>query len=164
MDKTEQLKNECHTIEDNARHTADAHYYTASWNKKLAFCFEVVPAVIAALSSLLIVGEIIPAWWGWLTVVSAVTTAVGVVLSPHKTYYEELKAGKNFTTIKNQAKTLCNTYAHHYTIEQFFDAVKTLNDKYDQLVQISPPTEEWAYTKAQEKNNTREQNGEPSTH
>lgn len=155
MEKTEQLQNECNIIEDNARHTADAHYYAASRSKRLAFWTEVAPATIAAFSSLLVVGEVIPSWWGWLTLVSSVIAAVGVVLSPHKTYYEELKAGKNFTTIKNQAKTLSNTYAHHYTVEQFLDAVKVLNDKYDQLVQISPPTEEWAYAKALEKNKSR---------
>jgi len=152
MNKIELLQKECGTIEDNARHTADAHYFSATWNRRLAFWFEMVPASVAAFSSLLVVGEVIPSWWGWLTLVSSVIAAVGVVLSPHKTYYEDLKAGKNFTSIKNQAKTLSHTYSHQYTEGQFFDAVKNLNERYDQLVQVSPPTEEWAYEKALGKN------------
>ena len=154
MNKIELLQKECNAIEDNARHTADAHYFSATWNRKLAFWFEMAPASVAAFSSLLVVGGVIPAWWGWLTLVSSVITAVGVVLSPHKTYYEDLKAGKNFTSVKNQAKTLSNTYSHHYTEDKFFEAIRNLNERYDQLVQVSPPTEEWAYKKALDKNKT----------
>lgn len=157
MNKIELLKKECEVVEDNARHTADAHYYSATRNRRLAFWFEVAPASIAALSSLLVVGEVVPDWWGWLTVISSVIAAVGVVLSPHKAYHEDLKSGKNFTSIKNQAKTLSSTYAHQYTEGQFFEAVKSLNDRYDQLVLISPPTEEWAYEKAREKSSKRNQ-------
>ncbi len=155
MNKIELLQKECGMIEDNARHTADAHYYSASWNRRLAFWFEIAPASVAALSSLLVVGEVVPDWWGWLTLISSVITAVGVVLSPCKAYYEDLKSGKSFTSIKNQAKTLSNTYVHQYTDSQFFDAVKNLNDRYDQLVLMSPPTEEWAYEKACQKSSKR---------
>ena len=86
MNKTEILKNECKTIEDNARHTAEAHYLIAAKSKRTAIILEVIPALIAASSGLLVVGEIIPIWWGWLTVVSASVTATSSIISPHKSY------------------------------------------------------------------------------
>ncbi len=151
MNKTEILKNECKTIEDNARHTAEAHYLIAAKSKRTAIILEVIPALIAASSGLLVVGEIIPIWWGWLTVVSASVTATSSIISPHKSYYENLNAGKAFTVVKNRAKSLNETFANLSAEEELCKEVKALSEYYNQLVLLTPPTQEWAYKKAERK-------------
>lgn len=154
MNNIENLKNECRTIEDNARHTAEAHHILASRSKTQAFWFEVVPAVIASLSGLLVVGEVIPVWWGWVTVVSAVITATSSIVSPHKSYYENLNAAKSFTVVKHRARSLHATFALTMTEQEFIKEVRGLSDYYNQLILLTPPTQEWAYKKAVKKLST----------
>lgn len=152
----EALKSECRTIEDNARHTAEAHHILASRSKRVAFWFEVVPAVLASLSGLLVVGQIVPVWWGWITVVSAVIVATSSVISPHKFYYENLNAAKSFTVIKHKARSLHSSFAGFHDDKEFYKEVKMLAESYNQLVLLTPPTEEWAYKKAMKKLSERE--------
>jgi hypothetical protein len=151
MNNLENLKNECRTIEDNARHTAEAHHILASRSSTLAFWFEIIPAVAASLSGLLVVGEVIPAWWGWITVVSAVITATSSIVGPHKTYYENLNAAKSFTVIKHKARSLHSSFASTYNEQDYIKEVKSLSDYYNQLILLTPPTQEWAYKKAVKK-------------
>jgi len=151
MSNLEDLKGECRTIEDNARHTAEAHHILASRSKTVAFWFDIIPAVGAALSSLLVVGEVIPTWWGWLTVVSAVVSATSSVVSPQKSYYENLNAAKSFTVVKHRARSLHESFASSLPEAEFLKEVRGLSDYYAQLVLLTPPTEEWAYKKAVEK-------------
>lgn len=151
MNNIENLKNECRTIEDNARHTAEAHHILAARSKTQSFWFEVVPAVIASLSGLLIVGEVIPVWWGWVTVVSAVVTATSSIVSPHKSYYENLNSAKSFTVVKHKARSLHESFVSLYTEQELFKEVKLLSDYYNQLILLTPPTQDWAYNKAVKK-------------
>lgn len=151
MTNTEKLMNECQTIEDNARHTAEAHHILAARSKRIAFWSEVLPAVIATLSGLLIVGEVVPVWWGWLTVVSAVIAATSSVVSPQKSYYENLNSAKSFTVVKHKARSLRSSFASFYSEQELLKEVRTLSENYNQLILLTPPTEEWAYRKAEKK-------------
>lgn len=157
MNNIDNLKKECQTIEDNARHTAEAHHILASRSKTMAFWLEVVPAVIASLSGLLVVGQAIPAWWGWLTVVSAVVTATSSVVSPHKSYYENLNSAKSFTVVKHRARALHESFASFHSEQELYKEVCKLSESYNQLILLTPPTEEWAYQKAVKKLAKREE-------
>ena len=156
MNNIDHLKKECQTIEDNARHTAEAHHILASRSQTMAFWLEVVPAVIASLSGLLVVGQVIPQWWGWVTVVSAVITATSSIVSPHKSYYENLNSAKSFTVIKHRARSLHCSFATFYNENELLKEVKSLSEYYNQLVLLTPPTQEWAYRKAVKKLSERD--------
>src|SRR3989338_2913187 len=148
----EDLKNECRTIEDNARHAAKAHHIIASWSKRKAFWLEITPAISAALFvSLLVVGEQVPEWVGWIAVVSAIFSATNSVMSPQKSYYENLNAAKSFIVVKNKAHMLASSLAGCYTEKELCEAVKAHAETYNQLILVTPPTEEWAYKKAVDK-------------
>jgi hypothetical protein len=110
-----------------------------------------VPAIIAASSGLLVVGQVIPVWWGWATVVSAVVTATTSIVSPQKSYYENLNAAKSFTVVKNKAHALHAAFASSLTETELFKEIRNLADYYDQLVLLTPPTAEKAYKKAVKK-------------
>ena len=100
-----------------------------------------VPASIAALSGILVVGKVVPIWWGWLTVIAAVVSAVGNVLSPTKTYYEHVNAAKNFIAIKHRARALYQTFAASMTDGQYHLAVQFLLQEYTDLIRFAPPTD-----------------------
>lgn len=144
----ENLKNECKIIEENCTYTAEVHYILASDHKCRATGFQVIPAVVAALSSMLVVGEVVSAWWGWLTVISAVVSAVGNVLDPQKGYYDHLNAAKNFTVIKHRARALRETFSEGMNDEKFMVEVKMVHDQYNDLVRFVPPTTQKAFEKA----------------
>lgn len=147
----EKYLNECKIIKENCEYTAEAHHIIAAHNKKLSIGFQLVPAIIAALSGVLVVGTIIPIWWGWLTVLSAVVAAVASVLDPLKTYYDHLNAAKNFTALKHEARGLRDTFSFSMEDREFFTAVKNLHDKYNDLIKFVPPTDEKSFNKGRER-------------
>ena len=144
----EHFKQECKIIQENCTYTAETHHILASDHKCRATAFQVIPAVVASLSSLLVVGKVIPAWWGWLTVISAVVSAVGNVLDPLKGYYDHLNAAKNFTVIKQRARALGETFSENMNDEKFGAETKVLHDQYNDLVRFVPPTTQKAFEKA----------------
>ncbi len=149
--KIEQLNIECKTIEDNARYTATAHHIVANNSKGLSFWLESAPAVIASISGLLVVGQIVPVWWGWLTLVSSVVTATTSIIGPQKNYYENLNAAKSFTIIKHKARSLRESFSSFLSEDEYIKEVKNLNESYNQLILLTPPTQEKAYKKATKK-------------
>lgn len=145
------LAKECKTIQDNCIYTAETHHIIASRNEKIAFWSQLAPAVIAALSGLLIVGQIIPVWWGWLTVISSVITAVANVLNPYKGYYDHLNAAKSFTILKQDARALCQTFSNGMNEKEFSAAVKDLHDRYNDIVRFTPPTDNKSFEEARKR-------------
>lgn len=147
----EKYLNECKIIKENCEYTAETHHIIAARNKNLSIGFQLVPAIIAALSGVLVVGAVVPIWWGWLTVLSAVITAVASVLNPLKAYYDHLNAAKNFTALKHEARGLKDTFSSNMEDKEFFIAVKNLHDKYNNLVKFVPPTDEKSFNKGRER-------------
>lgn len=143
--------NECKTIVENCTYTAETHHIIAIRNKKLSLGFQLTPAVIAALSGLLVAGKVIPDWWIWLTVLSSVVTAVASVLNPLKEYYDHLNAAKNFTVLKHETRALKDVFGSNMKDEDFFLTVKNLHDKYNELVRFVPETNNKLFKKAQKR-------------
>lgn len=147
----DQLIQECKTIQQNCTYTAEAHHIIADDSKYLSQVFQVIPAIGAALLGTLVVGEVVPKWVGWLSVISAVIAAVGSVLDPHKTYYEHLNAAKHFTALKHEARSLRNAFSFGLSDEDLENRVRSLGDAYGQLIRFVPPTTKEAFEKAQER-------------
>jgi len=147
----EKYLNECKVIKENCEYTAEAHHIIAARNKRLSIGFQLVPAIIAALSGILVVGAVVPIWWGWLTVLSAVVTAVASVLNPLKTYYDHLNAAKNFTALKQEARGLKDTFSSTMEDKEFFSAVKNLHEKYNNLIKFVPPTDKKSFSEGRER-------------
>jgi len=147
----EKYLNECKIIKENCEYTAETHHIIAARNEKMSVGFQLIPAIIAALSGILVVGMIVPIWWGWLSVFSAVIVAVASVLNPLRAYYDHLNAAKNFTALKQEARALKDTFSSDMVDEEFFRAVKNLHDKYNNLIKFVPPTDEKSFNKAKER-------------
>jgi len=136
----EKFIDECKQIRQNAEYTAETHHWIASWNRGLAYAFQIVPAAIAAVTSSLVAAGIQPSSWLWATVISSVVAAVASVLDPNKQYQDHLLAAKSFTIMKHDARFLHDAKSHRMTDAEFCVAVDNLHEKYNELVRVSPPT------------------------
>jgi hypothetical protein len=131
---------ECKQIQQNCTYTAEAHHRIARWNKGLSYVFQIIPAVIAAITSALVAASIKPPSWLWATVVASIISAVATIVDPNKKYQEHLSTAKSFTTLKHDARFLHEAKAQTMTDEAFCVAVESLHDKYNELVKMAPPT------------------------
>jgi hypothetical protein len=144
----EQYLKECNTICQDCTYTAETHHIIARKNKRLQIWLQLVPAVSAAFFSLLVVGTPVPAWVGWLAVISAVVTAVASVLNPLKEYYDHLNAAKNFTTLKHDARSLENTFSERMDDNALAVAVENLHQRYNDIIKLVPPTDKKSFEEA----------------
>jgi hypothetical protein len=131
---------ECKIIQQNCTYTAEAHHHLAIWNRGLAYAFQIIPAVIATVTSVLVVANAEPRSWLWATVIASAISAVTTVLDPNKKYLDHLNAAKNFTVIKHDARFLCEAKSHNMGDEAFRIAVENLHEKYNDLIKMTPPT------------------------
>jgi hypothetical protein len=131
---------ECKQLKQNAEYTAEAHHWIASWNRTLAYIFQIIPAIIAAITSSLVAAGIQSTSWLWATVIASVTAAIASVLDPNKQYQDHLLAAKAFTILKHDARFLHEAKSQTLSDEAFCLAVQNLHDKYNETVRVSPPT------------------------
>ncbi len=142
---------ECDAVEQNCIYTGEAHHIIADKQYWLSIGFQIVPAVIAAVLGVLVGSGTVPFWFVWLSVMSAVIAAVGNVLNPLKSYYDHLYAAKNFTTLKQDARALRDTFSSPMSDSEYIAAAKTLHDRYNDLVRFAPPTEKKAFEEARKR-------------
>ncbi len=143
--------NECNQIKQNAEYTAETHHIIANNSKTWAFWIQLIPALLTAGSVFLTVGEVVPSWWIWITASSAFVTAFGTVKNPLEDYYSHLMAAKNFTAIKHDARSLWEVFSKNMTDKEFFQSTKSLHDRYNELVRVSPPTNDKSFEKARKR-------------
>src|SRR6266536_1644404 len=99
----EKFIEECKIIQQNCTYTAETHHQMASQRRRLTYSVQLVPAVIAAISSSLgnlgTLNAILPPNYlpllPLLTLVSSITVAVSTVMDPNKSYQENINAAKN---------------------------------------------------------------------
>ena len=144
----EKYLDECGIIQQNCTYTAEAHHIMALAAKRKAFYLEVVPAVIAAVTSTLVTTGIVGIWLLPFTIVSATVSAIAAVLNPNKTYQEHLSAARNFTTVKHDARFLRESQSVKMSDDLFALAVDNLHQKYNELLKAVPPTDQGSFEKA----------------
>lgn len=144
----EKYISECSAIEQNCTYTAETHHIIATKQKALSAWFQVIPAVVSALLGVLVGTGIVPFWFIWLSVISAIVAAVGNVLNPLKEYYDHLNAAKNFTCLKQDAYSLRETFCCSMSEAECHATVKSLHDCYNDLVKFAPPTDNDSFEKA----------------
>ncbi len=97
------------------------------------------------------VGQIVPSWVGGVVLVIAIVTAVGTVMNPQQGYFEHLSAAKAFTAIKHDARALQEVFGVSASDRENAASLRGLHDRYNDLVMMSPPTEDWAFDKARQR-------------
>ncbi len=141
---------ECARIEENSTYTAETHHILAKRQRLWYKVFQLIPAIATAVIGTLTVGQVVPRWFGILGLITAVVTAVGTVLNPQQHYYEHLSAAKAFTAMKHDARAV-REFGEQSTNEELTVSVKSLHDRYNDLVRIAPVTEDWAFERARKR-------------
>jgi hypothetical protein len=134
----EKYLDECKVIRQNCTYTAETHHTVALSAKRKAFWLEVVPAIIAAISSALVAAGFF----------SASVSAITAVLNPNKAYQDHLAAAKSFTALKHDARFLCNSQSVRLGDEALALAVENLHQRYNELLKSTPPTDSRSFERA----------------
>ncbi len=144
----EKYIDECKQIQQNCTYTAETHFQIALYNRRLAYIFQIIPAVIAAVTSSLVAANVTPASWLWITVIASVVSAVATILDPNKQFQDHLNAANNFTVLKHDARFLHEARSQRMSDDALTVAVENLHEKYNELVKITPPTDGKFFEKA----------------
>jgi hypothetical protein len=112
--------------------------------------FQLIPAIATAIIGTLTVGQVVPRWVGVVGLITAVVTAIGTVLNPQQNFYEHVNAAKSFTSMKHDARAI-REFGELSSDQEFSVSVKSLHDRYNDLVKIVPVTEDWAFEKARKR-------------
>jgi hypothetical protein len=144
----EKYVEECKVLKQNCTYTAEAHHLMAASFRRQAFWFQLVPTIIAIISSAMATLGTPSELKLILTLVSSIIAAVATVLNPNKIYEEHLSAAKALTALKHDARFLAETEATHVSEEGFVERVRNLHEKYNTLIQALPATNAKYFEKA----------------
>lgn len=140
---------ECRQIHQNATYSAETHHRMAARDRRLSTWLQVVPAIVATITSGLVASGVSPHSLLWLTVTAAAISAVASIWNPQKSYQDNLAAAKGFTTIKHDARFLHEAKSTSMTDAEFRLAVQYLHEKYNELVKVVPATDPESFAEAQ---------------
>lgn len=137
----ERLVTECKRIQEDSTYTAEVHHIMSNKLNKRAFWCKLIPASITVLTAFtLLVGS--PNWVAWVTLLSGAITMLNIFMSPQARAREHLIAAKNFTVLKHESRSLHESFRGFLTKDEFFNAVRLLREKYNLVVQFTPPTDD----------------------
>lgn len=142
---------ECKKIRQNANYTAEAHYYLAQQAKKKVLWLEIIPSIVIVLSNLLILSGVSNIYCLSLSIIASTVIATAAFLNPNLEYGNHLSAAKAFNLIKNDASFLCDTELDVIDEEDFIIKTKKLRDKYNNIIQLSPSTDEKSFNHGKER-------------
>jgi len=144
------LINEYRRIEDDCKYSAEAHYIIAADADRVSFFVKIIPAIAAGVSgTALLLGA--PNWVAWFSVISGVAFALESIIGPEKKREEHSQAGKHYTALKHESRSLYQTFHKEIDRKSFATHVQILRERYNMITKLTPQTT----LKAFEKGRTR---------
>jgi hypothetical protein len=149
-EKIQNLINECKQIEEDSLYTAEVHYIIGHKQKVRASWLKFIPALITIGTCFaLLIGA--PNWVTWITLFSALSAVINILLEPEKEAKNHFTAAQNFTILKHEARSLYETFIDFMDEKDFYHEVRKIRDKYNLYVSLTPPTDdEKAWEKARQ--------------
>lgn len=145
------LLKECSHLEEYSTYNAETHHQVEAPLRKIGRALNIAPAVVTAILGGLTATGCLPLYGAWLTALSAVFTALATGLDPLARADAHLRAAKEWSVLKHDARRLRDTFSSGLTDEALAPSVKALTDRYNELVLRSPPTTDAAFQKARAK-------------
>lgn len=128
------LVSECQTVADNSLYNAQAHFILADIKEANARLLLILPSAVAGLCGILTaVG--LPSWLGAFSALGGFTVAVATILGVDKEPNEHRKAAAQWTALRHEARSLCETYFKELPRDQFLAEVRRIDDRYNSLCQ-----------------------------
>jgi hypothetical protein len=141
------LRNECILIEGSSTYYAETHHIQSKYQQLWYKLFQLIPAMVTAVIVTLTVGQVVPRWVGIVGLVTAVVTATGTALNPQQSYTEHVTAARAFKVMKDEACAILE-FSELSTSEELTISVKSLQDRYKDLVRTAPVIKYWAFVRA----------------
>jgi hypothetical protein len=138
MSMNQSFIDECKQIQQNATYSAEAHHRMARAYRMYGIWLQLIPAIVAAISSGLVAAGVTSNALLWLTVPAAAVAAIASVWNPQKSYQDNLSAAKSFTAIKHDARFLHEAQSISMADPEFRLAVQVLHNKYNDLIKVVP--------------------------
>ena len=133
------LVTECKRIEDDCQYTAEAHYIIASGAGRVSFWVKLVPALAAAVSGVALLSGA-PNWVAWFSVVAGVAFALQSIMNPDKKQEEHSQAGKNYSALKQESRSLYQTFYKEMDRDSFSIMVRIFRERYNMVAKMTPQT------------------------
>lgn len=149
-ENNENLINECRRIEDDCLYTAEAHYIIAAGADRVSFWVKLIPAVAAAVSGIVLLSGA-PNWIAWFSVIAGVAFALQSIMNPDKKNEEHSQAGKSYTALKHEARSLYQTFYKEMNRDSFSIMVRILRERYNMIAKMTPQTTTKAFEKGRER-------------
>ena len=143
-ENNDNLINECRRIEEDCLYTAEAHYIIADNAGRMSFWVKLIPALAAAASgAALLAGA--PNWVAWFSVIAGVAFALQSIMNPDKKQEEHTLAGKGYTTLKHESRSLYQTFYKEMDRNSFSTWVRILRERYNMIAKMTPQTTNKAF-------------------
>jgi hypothetical protein len=139
--------NECILIESSSTYYAETHHIQSKRQQLWYKLFQLIPAMVTAAIATLTVGQLVPRWVGIVGLITAVVTATGTALNPQQSYTEHVTAAKAFKAMKHDARAI-REFSELSTSEELTMLLKSLQDRYKDLVRTAPVIKYWAFERA----------------
>ena len=136
---SEHLITECRQIEGDCEYTAETHYGIAADADKVSFWVKFLPAAAAAAIGVALLSGA-PDWVAWFSVISGVAFAVQSILNPDKKREEHSQAGKFYTSLKHESRSLYQTFYKEMDRNSFSIMVRLLRERYNMIAKLTPQT------------------------
>ena len=138
-DNNSHLIDECKQIEDDCLYTAEAHYIIAAGAGRVSFWVKLIPALAAAVSGAALLSGL-PNWIAWFSVIAGVAFALQSIMNPDKKQEEHSQAGKSYTALKHDSRSLYQTFYKEMDRQSFSTAVRILRERYNMIAKMTPQT------------------------
>jgi len=133
------LITECRRIEDDSKYTAETHYNIAAGAGRIGFLVKFIPALAATASgAALLLGA--PNWIAWFSVIAGAAFALQSIMNPDKKFEEHSQAGKSYTALKHESRSLYQTFYKEMDRGSFSAMVRILRERYNMLAKMTPQT------------------------
>jgi hypothetical protein len=143
------LLNECETIAENSLYNAQAHFFLADSKEKRGRSLLIVPSAISAICGLLTALGL-PAWLGAFSAVGGFMVTMAAVFGVDRQPTLHRNAACQWTALRHEARSLCETYFKELPREQLLAEVRRIDDRYIALTQALEPTDRRSFEAARQ--------------
>ena len=148
--KDDHLIDECRRIEEDCLYNAETHYIMASGFNRIGFWVKLIPAIAAAVSGAALLSGA-PNWIAWFSVIAGVAFALQSIMNPDKKYEEHSQAGKSYTALKHESRSLYQTFCKEMDRNSFLTMVMVLRERYNMIAKMTSQTTDKAFEEGRNK-------------
>ena len=149
-ENNDNLINECRRIEEDCLYTAETHYILAAGAGRVSFWVKLIPAIAAAISGIALLSGA-PNWVAWFSVIAGVAFALQSIMNPDKKNEEYSQAAKSYTALKQESRSLYQTFYKEMDRNSFSIMVRILRERYNMLAKMTPQTTTKAFEEGRKK-------------